>query len=59
MHDDEVGKVYMWLVVEELRAYQSVMSWGMLSSVLVPNVGSSGAPANLEVALVGEIPDPV
>ena len=59
MHDDEVSKLDMWLVVEELKAHQAVMSWGMVFGVVVPKVGASGVPVNLELALVGAIPDPV
>ena len=35
MHDDMVRKVYMWLVVEEVRAHQSAMAWITLFGVLV------------------------
>ena len=57
MHDDEVRKVYIWLVVEEVRAHQSVMDWGMVFSVVVPDDDASGGPVNFEVALAGAIPD--
>ena len=59
MHDNEVRKVYMWLVVEEVMAYHSVMAWGMVFDVVVPEVGASGAPVNLELTLTSAIPDPV
>ena len=45
--------------MEEVRAYQSVMAWGMVFDVLVSEVSASGGPVNLEVALAGVIPDPV
>ena len=35
------------------------MAWEMVFGVVVPEVGASGAPVNLEVALVGAIPYPV
>ena len=38
MHDTKVIKVNMWLVVEEVRANQSVMAWGMVFGVLVLEV---------------------
>ena len=59
MHDNKVRKVYMWIVMEEVRAHQSVMAWGMLFDVVVSEVGASGGPVNIEVALAGVIPDPV
>ena len=59
MHEDEVRKVDIWLVVEEVRAHESVMAWGMVFVVVVSEVGASGDPVNLEVALAGAIPDPV
>ena len=59
MHDDKVGKVYMWLVMEEMRVCQSLMAWGMVSDVLVPKFGASRGQVNLEVSLAGKIPDPV
>ena len=59
MHDDEVSKLDMWLVVEELRAHQSVMAWGMVFGVVVPEVVASGGPVNIEAALAGATPDPV
>ena len=49
----------MWLIVEEVRVHQSVMAWGMIFCVVVPDVGASGGPVNLEVALAGKVPDPV
>ena len=36
MHDNEVSKLEMWLIVEELRAHQAVMAWGMVFGVVVP-----------------------
>ena len=36
MHDDKVSKLDMWLVVEDVRAHQAVMAWGMVFGVLVP-----------------------
>ena len=48
-----------WIVMEEVRAHQSVMAWGMMFGVVVPNVDASRGLVNLEVALVGAIPDPV
>ena len=59
MHDDEVSKLDMWIVVEELREHQSVMAWGMVFGMVVPEVGAYGCPVNLEVTLAGAIPDPV
>ena len=59
MHDDEVNKFDMWLVLEELRAHQSTMDWGMVFGVVVPEVGASGGPVNCELTLMGAIPDPV
>ena len=59
MHADKVREVYMWLVVEEVRAHQSVMAWGMVFGVVVPEVGASGDSVNIEMALAGAIPDPV
>ena len=59
MHDDEVIKVDVWLVLEEVRAYQLVMAWGMVFGVVVPEVGAYGVPVNIEVALASAIPDPV
>ena len=35
------------------------MAWGMVFGVVVPEVGASGGPLNLEVALEGAIPYPV
>ena len=59
MHEDEVSKLDMWLVVEEFRAHQSVMAWGMVLGVVVPEVGASGVPVNIELTLTDVIPDPV
>ena len=59
MYDNEVSKLDMWLVMEELRAHQAVMAWGMVFGAVVPKVGASGGPVNLELDLEGAIPDPV
>ena len=59
MYINKVSKVDMWLVMEELRAHQSVMARGMVFGVVVPKVGASEGPANLEVDLAGAIPDPL
>ena len=45
--------------MDEVRAHQLVMAWGMVFGVVVPEVGDSGVPVNLELALAGAIPDPV
>ena len=47
MHDGEVRKLDMWIVVEELRAHQAMMAWGMVFGVVVSEVGASRAPVNL------------
>ena len=49
----------MWIFMEEVRAHQSVMAWGMVFGVVVPEVGASRGPLYLEVALADAIPDPV
>ena len=59
MHDDEFSKLDVWLVVEELRAHQLVLAWGVLFGVVVPKVDASGGPLNIELALAGAIPDPL
>ena len=59
MHDNDVRKLDMWLVVEELRAYQVMMAWGMVFGVVVPKVGASGPPVNIELTLTSAISDPV
>ena len=59
MHDDEVSKLKMWPVVEELRSHQAMVAWVMVFGVVVPKVGDSGAPVNIELALTSSIPDPV
>ena len=59
MHDNEVSKLDMWLVVEELRAHQTMMAWGMVFGVVVPEVGASRGPVNLELILTSAIYDPV
>ena len=43
MHDDEVRRLDMWLVVEELSAHQAMMAWGMVFGLVAPEVGASGA----------------
>ena len=42
-----------------MRAHQEVMAWVMVFGVVVPEVGASGGPVNIELSLVGAIPDPV
>ena len=59
MHDDEVSKLDMWLVMEELRAHKLMMAWGAVFGVVFPEVGASGGPVNLELTLTSAIPDPV
>ena len=59
MLDDEVRNFDMWLVVEEVMVHQLVMAWVMVFSVVVSEVGASGGPVNIEVALASVIPDPV
>ena len=59
MHDNKFSKVYMWIFMEEVRSHKSVMAWGMVIGVVVPKFRASEGPVNLEVALVGAIPDPV
>ena len=59
MHANKVSKFDMWLFVEELRINQSVMAGGMVFGVVVPVVGASGPPVNIELDLAGAIPDPV
>ena len=59
MHDGKVRKLDMWLVVEELRAHQAMMSWGVVFGVVVSKVGASGGPVNLELTLASAISDPV
>ena len=59
MHDNEVSKLDMWIVVEELRAHQAMVAWGMVFGVVVPEVGDCRGPVNLELTLTGVIPDPV
>ena len=43
--------------MEEVRVNQSVMAWGVVFGVVVTKVGASRGPVNIEVALVGAIPD--
>ena len=57
MHYNKARKVYMWLVVEEVRAHQSLMAWGMVFGVVVPKFGAYGGTVNLEVTLAGANPD--
>ena len=59
MHDNEVSKLDMWIVEEELRAHQAMMDWGMVVGVVVPKLGASGGPVNLELTLTSAISDPV
>ena len=59
MHDAEVIKLDMWLVVEEMWAHEAMMAWVMVFGVIVPKVGDSGDAVNIEVALAGGIPDPL
>ena len=59
MHDNKVSKLDMWLVVEELRAHQAMMAWGVVFGVVVPEVGDSRSPVNLELTLTSVISDPV
>ena len=47
MHYDEVSKLDMWLVVEELRVHQAMMAWGMVFGVVVPKVGALVGPVNI------------
>ena len=58
MHDNEVRKLDMWLIVEELWGHEVMMAWGMVFGVIVPKVGASGGPVNLELTLMGAITDP-
>ena len=44
--------------MEELRAHQAVMTWGVGFGVVVPEVGASGGPVNLELNLTSTISDP-
>ena len=59
MNDNEVRKLVMWLVVEELRAHQAMMAWVMVFCVIVPEVRASGGPVNLKLTLTSAISDPV
>ena len=59
VHDDEVSKLDMWIVVEERRAHQVMMAWGVVFGVVVSKVGASGGPVNLELTLTSAISDPV
>ena len=40
MYDGEVRKVDMWLIMEEVRAHQLVMAWGMVFYMVVSKVGA-------------------
>ena len=42
IHDNEVSKVDIWLVVEEVREHQSLMARGMVVGVVFSKVGASG-----------------
>ena len=57
MYDDEVSKLEMWLVVEEMREHQAMMAWGMVFGVVVPEAGAYGAPVNIEFNLTSAISD--
>ena len=59
MHDNEVSKVYMWLVVDKVRVHQLVMTSGMVFGVVITEVCASRGPVNIEVALEVAITDPV
>ena len=59
MHDEIFCEVDMQLVVAEVRVHQLVMDWIIVFGVLVSEVGASGGPLNIELALAGAIPDPV
>ena len=59
MHDEKVRKLDMWLVVEEPRAHQAMMDWGMVFGVVVTDVGDSRGPVNIELTLTSAISDPV
>ena len=59
MHDDAVSKLDMWLVVEELRAHQAMMAWGVVFGVVVSEGGASVGPVNIELTLTSAISDPV
>ena len=39
--------------------HQAIMDWGMVFGVVVPEVGASGVPVNLELTLTSAILDPV
>ena len=58
MHDNEVSRLDMWLVVEELRVYQAMIAWGVVFGVVVPEFGASRVPVNLELTLTSAIYDP-
>ena len=59
IHDNKVCKIDMRIIVEEVRAHQLVMTWGMVFGVVVAKVGASGVPLYLELAMAGAIHDPV
>ena len=59
MHDNKVSKLDMWLFMEELRAHQAMMAWGIVFGAVVPEVGASGGPVNIELTLTSAISDPV
>ena len=47
MHDNEVCKVDIWLILEEVRAHQSVMAWRVVFGVVAAEVVASGVPENI------------
>ena len=51
MHDYNIHEVDMRIIMGGVRAYPSVMDWGMVFGVPVSEVGAFGAPANIELAL--------
>ena len=59
MHDDEVSKLDMWLVVAELRKHQAMMDWEIVFGVVVSKVGDYRGLVNLELTLTSAIYDPV
>ena len=59
MHDNEVRKLDMWIVMEELRVHQVMMDWGVVFGVVFSEVGVSGGAVNLELTLTSAISNPV
>ena len=47
MHDAEVIKLEMWLIVEEMWSHEAMRAWVMVFGVIVPKVGASGGPVNI------------